>query len=591
MKKSKMTRPDIIPRIVFFALLIPLCLVSMEGQQKEVRVVKPYSPTLSGAEKIQLLPSLDEEIEFDLPEFTYQLYPKLYPSEFRLEPIKAARMVQMPLKKLYKTELTAGLGNYWTPYAELRFNQLRSREGAFGLTLRHHSMNGKLKLEDERKIPSGFSENSLVAEGSRFLKRAVFDYRAGASYDTYIHYGFDPDSLEVPAIPERDSLKHGYFTAGASLGLHSSGTDSSLFNYNAGLEYFYFTHGFEETEHGARVSLEFYKGLDLFTISGETGGAFYGHYPDWDTLMGNHTMVWLNPRVAKRSSEWQFSAGVNMYLSFISGSLGSNDKLKTFHLYPYGTFEFNIVREVIVPYFGVDGYLESNHSRKIVDENPYIVPALSLRPTNHKLIVFAGLKGRVTDKVAYNFKGSYSIIDDQYFFVNDTSLLDYQGDRLKNQFTVEFANTTLLRLQGEIVVRPADNWKVFLKGNFYSYTHDQWSGLDPADTITYEPDEDHPWNKPSWDISLQARYNMGDKILVDLGIYTIGSRYYKIVNPTDTDGTLPWILDANLGVEYRYTKLLSFWLRINNVAAQQYYLYNQYPAYRFRAMLGFTYAL
>jgi len=50
-------------------------------------------------------------------------------------------------------------------------------------------------------------------------------------------------------------------------------------------------------------------------------------------------------------------------------------------------------------------------------------------------------------------------------------------------------------------------------------------------------------------------------------------------------------VDGNLGIEYRYTKLLSFWARINNIAAQKYYLYHNYPSYRFRAMLGFSYAL
>jgi hypothetical protein len=227
------------------------------------------------------------------------------------------------------------------------------------------------------------------------------------------------------------------------------------------------------------------------------------------------------------------------------------------------------VREVIVPYFGVDGYLESNNYRSMVEENPYVVPGLSVRPTSHKLIGYAGLKGRITDAFVYNFSGSYSIIDDQYFFVNDTSGL------LQNQFTVVYDDITLLRLHGEFSIRPSDNWKLFLKGNYYSYTMVR---------------EDHPWNKPSFDISLQARYNMSDKILVNMGIYTVGARYYEDFTRT-TEETLPLTVDANLGIEYRYTKLLSFWIRFNNLAAQKYYLYANYPSYRFRAMLGLTYAL
>ncbi len=541
---------------LFVASVFPIML---EGQQEEVRVVKPYSPTLSGAQKIELLPSLEEEIEYDLPEFSYQLFPKRYESKYRVEPINAARMVKMPLNKLYKSQLTLGMGNYMTPLAELNINQLRSRNGTFGLTLKHHSMNGKVKLENDLKASAGFNENEAEIYGSRFMKKTVLDYNVGASYNSYVHYGVDPT---LDTVLAREDAVHPYFTAEGGLGLHSMHADSFHFNYDASLDYYFFTHQFDQMEHGAEGKFTFNKRLSVVDIAGDAGGAFYGHYPDWDTVMSNHTMFWLNPHVAKSSVEWRFTAGVNAY-----GEV--RDGVFTPHFYPKASFQFNIVKEVIVPYFGVDGYLESNNFRKTVEENPYVVPGLSLLPTSHKLIGYAGLKGRFSDAVAYNFKGSYSIIDDQYFFVNDNS------DPLMNQFTVVYDDITLLNLHGEFSVRPTDSWKIFLQGNYYNYTLVR---------------EDQPWNKPAFDLSLLARYNMGDKILVNVGISAIGSRYYENFNPT-LEETLPLTIDANLGLEYRYSKLLSFWARFNNLAAQKYYLYNNYPSYRFRAMLGLTYAL
>ena len=541
---------------LFVASVFPIML---EGQQEEVRVVKPYSPTLSGAQKIELLPSLEEEIEYDLPEFSYQLFPKRYDSKYRLEPINAARMVKMPLNKLYKSQLRLGMGNYLTPLTELNINQLRSRNGTFGLTLKHHSMNGKVKLENDLKAPAGFNENQAEIYGSRFMKKAVLDYNVGASYNSYVHYGVDPT---LDTVLAREDAVHPYFTAEGGLGLHSMHADSFHFNYDASLDYYFFTHQFDQMEHGAEGKFTFNKRLSVVDIAGDAGGAFYGHYPDWDTVMNNHTMFWLNPHVAKSSAEWRFTAGVNAY-----GEV--RDGVFTPHFYPKASFQFNIVKEVIVPYFGVDGYLESNNFRKTVKENPYMVPGLSLLPTSHKLIGYAGLKGRFSDAVAYNLKGSYSIIDDQYFFVNDNS------DPLMNQFTVVYDDITLLNLHGEFSVRPTDSWKIFLQGNYYNYTLVR---------------EDQPWNKPAFDLSLLARYNMSDKILINVGISAIGSRYYENFNPT-LEETLPLTIDANLGLEYRYSKLLSFWARFNNLAAQKYYLYNNYPSYRFRAMLGLTYAL
>ncbi|MFH0759672.1 MAG: hypothetical protein V2B15_20460 [Bacteroidota bacterium] len=579
MKRREMKNNNI-PSVSVLGILIAFIMsLSVAGQQSEVRVVKPYSPTLSGANKVQLLPSLDEEIEYDTPALNYQLYPKLYDSEFRVEPIKAARMVKMPLKKLYKSELTLGIGNYITPLAELNINQLRSRNGTLGFQLKHHSMNGKLKLNDELKVPAGFSENSAKLYGSRFMKSSVIDYRVGAGYNSFVHYGVDTTVVTESELV-RDSLKHPYFLAEANLGMHSMNADSFHFNYDAGLDYYFFTHRFDEAEHGAKLSFRFDKALRVVDIAGEAGGAFYGHYPDWDQTIGNHTMVWLNPHVAKNTSEWKFTAGFNTYLSF-AGDTAAGD-IQPFHLYPRASFEFDVVKEVIVPYFGVDGYLESNNYRKTVEENPYVLPTLSVKPTSHKLIGTLGVKGRITDGFAYNFKGSYSIIDNQYFFVNDTSQL------LRNQFSVVYSDITLLNLQAELTFRPGDSWKIFLKGNYYRYTLSTMSTA--GGTTRNVRDDDHPWNKPAFDASLQARYNMSDKILVSMGIYTIGKRYYEDFDST-LEETLPLTVDANLGLEYRYSKLLSFWLRINNLAAQKYYLYNQYPAYRFRAMVGFTYSL
>jgi hypothetical protein len=279
--------------------------------------------------------------------------------------------------------------------------------------------------------------------------------------------------------------------------------------------------------------------------------------------VGHLTTFWLNPSIGKGSTQWRFTAGFNTYGEVIN-------EFFMLHLYPKATFQFQVVKEVIMPYFGVDGFLETNSYRSVAEENPYMVPTLSVRPTNHKLIGYAGLKGRFSKAVAYNLKASYSIIDNAYFFVNDSS------NALMNQFLVVYDDITLGNLYAELTIRPNDSWRVLLKGNYYSY-------------ITMVREE-HPWNKPEFDISLQARYTMRDKIILDAGIFVIGSRYYEDFDPA-LEPTLPLTFDANLGAEYRYSKLLSFWVRFNNLAAQSYYLYHQYPSYGFRVMVGFKYVL
>ncbi len=530
------------------------------AQQEEVRVVKPYTPTLSGAEKIQLLPEIGDSVSYEQPDFDYLIFPKRFETDYRVTPIRPARMVKPQLDKLYKSELKLGGGNYLTPLAELRINQVRNSGGTFGVLLKHHSMNGKVRLDNDEKVEGGFNENTLEVYGKQFGRRTIFEYNAGAAYDTYVHYGVDTAFSDTVT---RSEMTHPFFNAHASVGFQSARPDSFHLQYDGALEYNYFTHDFDQMEHGVVLDGYIDQMIGDFRIGSELGMSYFGHQESWDTLLTNHFIIKVNPYISKSSAEWSFSAGLNTYTEIQNGEVIS-------HFYVQGKFSFNIVEEVLVPYFGVDGYQESNNYMKIVGENPYSVPGLVVRPTNHRIYAYAGLKGKVTDYLAWNVRGSYSAVDDQYFFVTDTT------NELHNQFAVRYDDMTLLNVYGELNIAPTASMRVFLKGNYYNYQTSR---------------EEYAWYRPDFDASLQARYNLGDKILADAGLFVIGPRYYPSVTEGGDPGKLPATVDLNLGLEYRYTKLLSFWAKFNNMTAQPYYMWNNYPSYRFRVMLGFTYGL
>ncbi|MEX0985863.1 MAG: hypothetical protein WD052_00205 [Bacteroidales bacterium] len=549
----KYFRNLIIPAIFFVT-------ISLHAQQEEVRVVKPYNPTLSGAEKIQLLPRIGDSVAYDAPDFEYSIFSKRYETDYRIIPIQPARMVKPELEKLYKSLLTLGGGNYLTPLAELRINQVRSTGGTFGVALRHHSMNGKIKLENDDKVEAGFNENALDIYGKQFLKRGIFEYQAGATYDTYMHYGVDTmfsDSVNRP------DMTHPFFNAHGAVGIRSANPDSFHVDYKATLAYDLFSHDFDQMEHGAVLDGSVDKLFGKMRVGSDLGLSYYRHQESWDTILTNHFLIKVNPYISKSSAEWMFRAGLNSSTEIRNGEVIP-------HFYVHGKFSFNIVKEVLVPYFGVDGYQESNNYKKIAGENPYSVPGLVVTPTNYKIVVYAGLKGKVTDYLAWNIRGSYAAVDDQYFFVTDTT------NELHNQFVVRYDDMTIMNVYGELNIAPMSSMKVFLKGNYFNYQTSR---------------ETYAWYKPDFDISLQTRYNLGDKILANAGLFVIGPRYYPAVTEGDDPGKLNTTIDMNLGLEYRYTKLLSFWLKFNNMTAQPYYAWNNYPSYRFRFMAGFTYGL
>ncbi len=547
-----------------YLLILPIIfigLLQVEAQQEEVRVVKPYNPTLSGAEKIQLLPVLDDDVDYSMPAFEYSLFTKRHETGFRITPIKPARMVKLPLDKLYKSELKLGVGNYLTPLAELRINQLRSSKSSFGVGLRHHSMNGKVKLANDAKVDAGFNENDLSIYGKRYTGTHIFEYMAGGSYNTNLYYGVDTvfsDSVNI------EDMQHKYYQGYASLGFKTARPDLIHTDYNGTLDYYFFSRDLDQMEHAADFNMNIEHPFRGFNIGGDVGLQYLGHPTDIATLLKNQWQIKLNPYFAKSSEEWMFRVGLNTYTEI------RNDELQTPRVYLNGKFSFNIVKEVLVPYFGVNGYQDLNNYRDLIMENPYFIPPFEIEPTDYHMVVYAGLKGKFTDNLAWNVRGTYSIVENQYFFVTDTL------NELHNNFSVIYDDMSVANVYAELNIRPTKSLKFVLKGNYYNYQMTR---------------EEHAWYKQNFDAGLQGSYNMGDKILVDAGLFVIGPRYYPSLTAGGDPGKLNTTIDLNLGAEYRYTKLLSFWMKFSNMTAQPYYQWYNYPSYRFRVMAGFTYGL
>ncbi len=111
--------------------------------------------------------------------------------------------------------------------------------------------------------------------------------------------------------------------------------------------------------------------------------------------------------------------------------------------------------------------------------------------------------------------------------------------------------------------------------------------------------ETEPWHKPELEITLSADYNMQEKIRVKAELFTTSKTYARtfetVVSGNTTAVTevpvkLDGLFDLNLGLEYRYSKLLSGFINFNNILGQRYYRWYNYPSYRFNVMLGITYS-
>jgi hypothetical protein len=542
---------------ILIYLILPFAVFSQGQIQNEVRVVKPYSPTLSDANKINLLPEFNDTVRV-YPDFGYKIYPKRFETQFIINEIKPGKMVGLPISKLYKSQLTLGMGNYLTPLAELTVNELRSKTTAMGLYLNHQSSTGKVKIENGKKVDSDYSDNLARIYGKKMFYRSIFEGGISGGYNSLLYYGYDPAIKDTFLL--KPDIQQKIYSAGAQVRYYSANPDSFHFNYDVDLAYDLTSDRFKNTENAVDLNTTFNSRVKDAVIGGNFRLRYFQTTESIDSF--SNIVINVDPFYSKQTPEWRFLIGFNS-----AYDLRDNG---TINIYPRTEFQFNIVKDVLVPYLGISGNREVNNYRKILFENPYLKPGTRLKNTDYSLIGFVGLKGRYSSKMAFNLKGSYLRAYNLYFFINDP------GDTLGNQFIAVYDNASIKELNGEVTWHPSDKIQLLFKANYYQY-----------DLAALEK----PWHRPSVELSLSAGYNIREKILVDGDVFYTGKRFAPGTATTSVPIELKGYLDANLSVEYRYTKIISFFVKLNNFTASKYQIWNQYPVQRFQFIAGFSYAL
>ena len=549
--------------IVFSVILIFLPgmagrVLAQEEIDKEIVVVKPYEPSLSDAFKINVLPRISDSIPIR-PDFNYSIEPKKFETEFHVRPISPAKLVGVPLKKLYKSYLKIGIGNYLIPMGELRINSLRSKKGQWGLALQHYSINGKIKLDNDQKVSPGYFENSGSLYGKKIFNRAYLAGEVKGAWDGANYYGYHP-SLDTSL--NEDNIGQRYLKIDGRVQMGSIHPDSTHLNYTWTLDYLYTGDRDNNSEHAFLINADVNK---RFRSGNTLGLALKGNYyrtgPGIDSI--NNTVVSAKPWIGKTTADFSYRVGVEL-LADVRG-----DEVAP-HFYPDAYLQIGVVKGLLVPYLGADGKLQVNNYRSVIEENMYISPGLKVANTSHNLRGYVGLKGSLSKAVSYDIHASYSVISKMPFYANDT--LDILG----NTFTVVYDDLRLTRLRGELLVRPSDRLSFLLLAGYDQYDLDNL---------------EKPWHKPEITASFATEYNLRNKILLDASLNYLGERFAP-GTPLDAEMiALEGFVDLNLGIEYRYTKLLSAFVRLNNILGARNYFWNQYPAIGFNVMAGFTYAL
>jgi len=518
-----------------------------------------FSPTIKDASKFSDVPEIKDTVK-RIQNIKYgitsiPLFPK-----YQVQPITQAKLQNEPLNKLYHSLLKVGYGPiYNMPYGEFWIGNTRSRETNYGAHLKH--LSGTPHLEGFGY--GGYSTNEANIFAKQFYKKHTLSGDFNYERNVVHYYGYDTSLNKL----ENDFTKQRYQLLEPKLRLLSHYTDSTHINHDIALSYYNLQNLNRETENNIKLNAAGTMFINKEKLNVNFLTDFYNHKQSNDTM--NDLIVSLNPSFEAGNNKWHADIG-------LTATLDNFKKETRFYFFPKLNVFYNVYENMIVPYAGVTGGLIKNSFRSLSTENAFVDTTLNYSNTNNKYNAFIGLRGNLSSKTSYDAKVSYAQYDSLQFYV-----IDYSGvNQVFNRFDIVYDNTTLLTVSGQLKYQLKEKLNIIAKGNYYLYNT---KNLERA------------YHKPDYDLTFSGIYNLKSKIIVKADLFFVGKQWAltQIADTANTFSLAPkqlngW-LDANLGAEYRYSKMLSFFVQFNNIANQRYYRWDRYPSQRFNFMLGLTF--
>lgn len=543
--------------LTYLLLFIPISISFAQEVDKIVFVESAFKPIVENAEKIGTMPIMLDTLKPNI-DINYSVLPSRIDAKYKIKSIKPAKLVGSPLDKLYNSRVRLGFGNYTTPLAEFSIQNLRSKDYAVGAYFYHRSSHTKLKLDNGHKVPAGYGINKFSVYGKRFYKD--FNVEGEVSFNSHKNrfYGYNTSNFS-DSLPDMDNkdIRQWYSQIKARAEVYSTVPDSNSLQYRIGIIADYFSDDYSNSQNHVDIPGQLSFMIQSFRL--DLNARLHYFHSVLDTLRGENDYVFqFRPMLHKSGDQWKVFVGLNTYFTSYGNA----------NIFPEAQISFDVIDNTLQAYFGVSGNLEVNHFSKIAQENEFIAPGLNMKNTKHKLIGYGGIKGLISSDFGYKVDLRFDSMEDVYFYQNDTM------NMLENQFTPVYDDADLLKLSMELWYSPLNYLDFYLRGAYNSYSLARQS---------------KPWHKPGTELTFSTVYNYKEKIFAKIDILNKGKRYaMNFSNPTSPI-ELTSIWDINLGLEYKYSNVLSGFVDVHNLLAQQYEIWNQYPSQKINLMIGFSY--
>lgn len=549
-----------------------------------VNVVKPYTPTISDAFKVKETPVIEDEDNTQREEIQYNIFSFPVASTFTPSKGKAAGVDRAKKEKLYNNYATLGVGNYGTVNAELFVTENISRNEYVGGMLRHLSSQGGI---DDVVLDDKYYNTAIdLTYGNR---QQSYNWNADLGYQhkVYNWYGL-PDDFVATALPEiidgidPQQTYHSFYIGGKIAAKDNFFTDATTQYrrfwdaYGSAENRFYIKPSFDIDVMSEKIKIDF--------VADYVGGTFENDFYTTTSPEYSHFNLGLQPSLLYQKDDISVQLGAGLFYSM--GKMNGESDGRIF-IYPQVKASYKVVGDLMVAYAGAEGTLRQNSYADFVNENPFVSPTLAVAPTDQKYDVYVGLKGKLASSVAYNLRGSYMNEDDRALFASNNVLgiglgLEEQGYMYGNSFGLLYDNVKTISFFGELRADFSKSVSFGINGTYYSYN----TSL-----------QEEAWNLPEIKVGANLDVDITEKWYAGANMFFVGDRKDRnfVPNPFDPafynqeTATLKSYFDLNAHVGYKYSERLTGFLKLNNIAGQQYDRWQNYPVQGFQFLVGASY--
>lgn len=545
-----------------------------------VNVVKPYTPTISDAFKVKETPAVEDEDNSKKADIKYNIFSFPVASTFTPSKGRAASVDKTPQEKIYKNFVSLALGNYGTINGELFVTKNIGDNGYIGGMVRHLSSAGGIK---EVELEDSFRNSQVDLTYGTRTDAMSWNIDGGYQNQMYNWYGLPENfRIELPQ-PDRQDIIDGispeHVFQNLYLGTKLSFNEGIFNDVSAKFSHFWDSYGGAENRFFAKPTISF--DLNDTKIKTEfvvdyVGGQFDEFFGPLEDYKYGYTNIGVHPSFGIVKDDWSINLGAAAFYSMATE--GGDSK---FFVYPQVNASYKVVGDLMVFYAGAEGTLQQNSYRDLTNENPFIAPIQIIAPTDRQFDVFAGLKGKLANAVSYNVRASYlSERDKALFKANDYDNAVIDNYDHGNSFGVVYDDVRTITVFGELNADFSKNVSFGINGSFFGYN---------------TADQPEAWNLPTFKLGSSLDVNITPKWYAGAQVFFVGERKDAQLNLDNViaaeDGivTVKSYFDANFHLGYKHNDRLTGFLKLNNIANQQYERWLNYPVQGIQVLLGASY--